>query len=289
MDPSAARGRAAKVSLVVGTSIMAGKFVAWGLTGSTAVLSDALESIVNVVAAAFALYSVRLAHAPADAEHPYGHGKIEFVSAAFEGGLIFLAGLLIFFEAGRKLWAGGTLGHLGVGTAVTAGMAVANAVLGFWLVAVGRRTDSMTLVADGKHVLSDVWTSAISVGALVLVMVTDRAWVDPALAIVAACNLIWMGSKLVREALHGILDEADPADLAAVDAVLRAQADPLLMGWGRVRSRHQGRLHHVDLTLTVPGSASVAEAHALADRVELAIAEKLGEAEIICHIEPTSS
>lgn len=278
--------RAGLISLGGSVIILGAKLAGWRLTGSTALLSDALESIVNVVAAAFALYSVRLARAPADAEHPYGHGKIENVSAAFEGGLIALAGLLILYEAGQRLILGGELDRLGTGALVTAGAAGANALLGFWLVRVGRRTSSLALEADGRHVLSDVWTSALGLAALGLVAWTGRSWIDPIFALIAAVNLLWTGGRLLRAAVSGILDVADPADLAAVDEALRALESPELRGWGQLRSRHQGHLHQVDLTIYVPGELSVAEAHALADRVELAIQAALGQAEVLCHVEP---
>lgn len=286
MDPRRLQRVAGLVSLVSSVVILGAKFVGWRLTGSTALLSDALESIVNVVAAAFALWSVRLSRTPADADHPYGHGKIEYVSAAFEGGLIALAGLLILYEAAQRLIFGGALENLGVGATVTGAAALANLALGAWLVRVGRRTGSMALVADGHHVLSDVWTSLLGLAALGLVAWTGRGWFDPIFAGIAAVNLLWVGARLLRDAVAGILDVADPRDLATIDAALRALQEPALRGWGQVRSRHQGHLHHVDLTVYVPGAMRVEEAHALSDRVEAVIRQALVEAEVLCHVEP---
>lgn len=278
--------RAAVLSLVVGAVLLAVKFGAWWLTGSTAVLSDALESIVNVVAAAFAVYSVWLTAKPADEGHPYGHGKVEFLSAAFEGGLIFLAGGLIVFQAIRHLILGTQLSNLGAGVLLVAGAAVVNLLLGLYLGRVGRETHSLTLTADGKHLLTDVWTSGMSVAALGLVWATGIGWLDPAIAILAALNILRIGGELVRVAIAGIMDEADPEDLVQLERALQGVDDPLLVSWDRIRSRHQGPLHHVDLTIYVPGTASVGAGHVLADRVERAIIAVLGQAEVIVHVEP---
>ncbi|RMG18795.1 MAG: cation transporter [Deltaproteobacteria bacterium] len=283
--PSGGTG-AAGVSLAVAVLLLGAKLLAWRWTGSTAVLSDALESIVNVVAAGFALWSLRLANEPADLDHPYGHGKIEFVSAAFEGGLVFLAGLVIAQEAVQALIRGSELERLGEGIAITGAAAVVNLLLGAWLVRVGRKSGSLALVADGKHVLSDVWTSAMTVLALVLVKWSGQAWLDPAVALVAAANLLRIGGKVVLEAVHGIMDVADPEDLERVTQALSTIESPRFVGWSKLRSRHQGRFHHVDLTIYVPGEISVEEAHEVADEVERVVREALGEAQVICHIEP---
>jgi cation diffusion facilitator family transporter len=280
--------RAAVASLVLGLCLFVAKLLAWRLTGSAAVLSDALESIVNVVAAAFALYSVYLSEKPPDLDHPYGHGKVEFLSAGFEGGLIFLAGGLILWEAAGRLLEGRALEHLGSGIGIVTGAALVNGALGFYLVRVGRRTGSLTLEADGKHLLTDVWTSGASVGALLGVMLTGWLWLDPAIAILAALNILRIGAGLFREAVRGIMDEADPEDLAAVSHLLEAIEHPLFRGWARLRARHQGSFHHVDFVLYVPDETTVAEGHALADEVERSIAEALGDAEVICHVEPES-
>lgn len=285
---SETRLRAARISLAVGILLLLVKLLAYLLTGSAAVLSDALESIVNVIAAGFAVYSVHLARKPPDSEHPYGHGKVEFISAGFEGGLIFVAGSLIIYEAVRRLLVGAELEYLGEGALLVSGAAVVNLVLGLWLISVGRRTHSLTLVADGKHLLTDVWTSGATVIALLAVLLSGRTWVDPVFALVAAVNILRIGFELVREAVRGIMDEADPEDLRAVTEALRDLDDPLFEGWAKLRSRHQGALHHVDLTVYVPDEAPVNEAHELTAQVEHRIREVLDNAEVICHVEPVS-
>src|SRR5262245_28807883 len=201
---SRARVRAGLVSLVVGTVILAAKFWAYRLTGSTAILSDALESIVNVVAAVFALGGILFAAQPADRNHPYGHGKIEFFSAAFEGGLIAFAAILIVYEALSALVAGPELRALDVGLAIVGATGVANALLGVYLLRTGRRHTSLALEADGKHVLSDALTSAGIVVGLGLVRVTGLAWLDPLVACGVAGVLFWTGFRLVRVAAGGL-------------------------------------------------------------------------------------
>ena len=285
--PAGESGRLASVvSLVVAILLLGLKWLAWRWTGSAAVLSDALESIVNVAAAGFALFSVRLAETPADLDHPYGHGKIEFVSAAFEGGLVFLAGLVIGQEAVADLIRGPELTRLGEGIALTAVAGAVNLVLGLYLVRVGRRIGSAAVEADGHHVLSDVWTTGMTIAALVLVKVTGLVVLDPLVALVAAANLLRIGAKVLRGAVHGIMDVADPEDLERIADALSRLDDPHFRGWARLRSRHQGRLHHVDLTIFVPGDISVEEGHEVADAVERAVVEALGEAQVVCHVEP---
>ena len=233
-DPeSRARLRAGLLSLGVALLLLAAKLEAYRRTGSAAVLSDALESIVNVVAAAFGIGSILFAGRPADRNHPYGHGKIEYFSAAFEGGLIAFAALLIVYEALQAFVLGVELRDLDVGLAIVLGAGLANAALGLFLVRTGRRNDSLTLVADGKHVLSDWWTSAGIVVGLLLVRWTGIVWLDPLVACLVALQLFWTGARLVREAARGLLDEEDPELLARLVQVLGAR-----LGGGFVHLHH---------------------------------------------------
>src|SRR5690349_17118942 len=179
------------LSLLVSLGLLAAKFQAYRLTGSTAILSDALESIVNVVAAVFAIGALLFAGRPADRNHPYGHGKMEFLSAAFEGGLIAFAAVLIVYEVAQGLLYGVTLRALDTGLAVVLGAGLVNLALGAYLVRTGRRYDSLTLVADGRHVMAEFYTSAGIVVGLLLVRVTGLGWLDPVVAAVVALNLLW--------------------------------------------------------------------------------------------------
>ncbi|HKE01906.1 MAG TPA: cation diffusion facilitator family transporter, partial [Planctomycetota bacterium] len=184
-----ARMRAGVVSLAVGVVLLGAKFVAYAITGSTAVLSDALESIVNVVAATFLIASLRFAGIPADHNHPYGHGKIEFFAAVFEGGLIAFAAVAIVWAAVRRLVLPEPIHEIDEGLALTAGAALVNAVLGVFLLREARRLESTALAADGKHVLSDVWTSAGVVAGLALVRLTGLDWLDPLVALAVGAQL----------------------------------------------------------------------------------------------------
>lgn len=282
-----ARVRAGVVSLVVSVLLLAGKAVAYWFTGSAAVLSDALEGIINVFAAGVALGSIRLAHKPKDRNHPYGHGKIEFVSAAFEGGLISFAAVVIFYQAIRSLYLGPEVRDLDFGLWVILAAGIGNAVLGFYLIHTGRRTDSQALVADGKHVLADFWTSAAVVVALVLIRWTGKVWIDPLCAMAIGVHLGLSGAALVRQALSGLLDEEDPG---AVERLVEAFEDNLFSGIvdvHSVRIIRSGRFHHVDAHVVVPEFWDILEAHDRAEDYEREVMKTFGtEGEIEFHIEP---
>jgi cation diffusion facilitator family transporter len=282
-----ARLRAVLVSVAVSMVLLAAKYQAYRLTGSTAILSDALESIVNVVAAVFALGGIVFAGRPADRNHPYGHGKIEFFSAAFEGGLIAFAAVLIAYEVVLSLLRGPELRALDLGVAIVLGAGIMNLLLGWYLIRTGRRHDSLALVADGRHVLTDFYTSAGIVAGLLLVRFTGLAWLDPLVAAVVALNLLWTGFRLVRVAAGGLLDEEDPALL---DRLLKVLGPHL--GGGVIRVHHlrairAGRFHHVDAHLVVPEFWSVERAHELTEDLADRVVKELGvEGEMTLHTDP---
>jgi cation diffusion facilitator family transporter len=284
---SRARLRAGVLSLVVGAALLLLKFEAYRRTGSAAVLSDALESIVNVVAALFGIGSIVFAGRPADRNHPYGHGKIEYFSAAFEGGLIAFAAILIVFEAVQAFAAGAELRELDFGLAIVLGAGVVNASLGLVLVRTGRKYASLTLVADGKHVLSDWWTSAGILVGLGLVRVTGLQWIDPLVACLVAAQLFWTGFRLVREAARGLLDEEDPELLARLVAVLGPRIGGGVIHLHHLRARRAGRFHHVDAHLVVPEFWPVERAHAVSDELAASVIRALGvEGELVFHVDP---
>jgi cation diffusion facilitator family transporter len=271
----------------VGALILLAKFQAYRMTGSTAILSDALESIVNVVAAVFALGGIVFAAQPADRNHPYGHGKIEFFSAAFEGGLIAFAAVLIVYEVVRALLYGVEVRALDTGLVIVMAAGLANLALGAYLVRTGRAFRSLALVADGQHVLADFWTSAGIVVGLLLVRLTGLWWLDPLIAAAVALNLMWTGYRLVRYAAGGLLDEEDTPLLSRLLAVLGGH-----MGQGVIRVHHlrairAGRFHHVDAHLVVPEFWPVDRAHELAESLAERVIADLGvEGELVFHTDP---
>jgi cation diffusion facilitator family transporter len=281
------RMRAGMISLLVSLVLLGVKYFAYLMTGSTAVLSDALESIVNVVAAIFALVSLNFADKPADEDHPYGHGKIEFFSAAFEGGLIAFAALAIVYYAVVELVRGPELAQLELGVVLTAGAGIVNAVLGWYLVRTGQRTQSLTLIADGRHVLSDFWTSFGVVVGLGLVRATGIVWLDPAVAIVLGLNLARTGYSLVRHAAGGLLDEEDQSLLAAFVAAFDRTRFPGIIRMHRLRGIRAGRYVHVDAHLIVPEFWTVEQSHDAVERFEARVIDACPfDGEIVFHTDP---
>ncbi|MCI0546770.1 MAG: cation diffusion facilitator family transporter [Candidatus Rokubacteria bacterium] len=281
------RLRAGLISLVVAVVLLAVKYQAYRMTRSTAILSDALESIVNVVAAGFAVGALLFGGRPADRNHPYGHGKIEFLSAAFEGGLIFFAAFLILYEVAQSLIEGVELRDLDRGLLLVLGAGLVNLGLGLYLVRTGRAHHSIALVADGRHVLSDFWTSLGIVVGLGLVYLTGQSWLDPVVAALVAVQLMWTGLRLIRHAGGALLDEEDVGLLARLVEALRLQ-----LGQGAIRVHHlrairSGRFHHIDVDLVVPEFWSVELAHELADRLAEKVLAEVGiEGELIVHTDP---
>jgi cation diffusion facilitator family transporter len=214
------RKRAALISLGIGGGMLIMKMSAYFLTHSSAILSDALESVVHVAATGMALYSVLLSARPADKSHPYGHGKIEFFSAGFEGAMIVLAAIAIIYQAGCQIIVGPELTKLDVGIGFTVAASVINLVLGTFLIRTGKRTNSLTLVADGKHVLTDSYTSFGVVIGLGLVLLTGWEVVDPLMAIAVALNILVSGYRLLRISVGGLMDEAHPETLEKILSVV---------------------------------------------------------------------
>ena len=281
------RIRAGRLALLAGGGIFAGKVAAFAVTGSSAVFSDAMESVVNVVAAGLLLYSLVVAARPPDPGHPYGHGKVEFFSAGVEGALIVLAALAILVEAVGELWRGPELRRLDAGLATLVLLSAANGWLGFHLVGAGRRTGSTALVADGRHVLTDVWTSVGVVAGLAAVRLTGWVVLDPLVAIAVAGNVLRTGFGLAREAVGGLMDEAPEDLLAALAATLDARREPSWIDAHSLRAWRSGHFTHVDLHLVVPRFLDVDRIHEIDGRVDRVISEALdGPSEVIVHFDP---
>ncbi len=282
--------RAGVVSLVAGIAIFAAKLAAYLYTGSMALLADAAESSVNVVAAGVLTYSVAVSRRPPDADHPYGHGKAEPLSAMAEGALISGAALFIGVEAVRRILIGQALEHTGAGMLIAGAAGLANLALGAYLLAVGRRERSEALRADGIHVLTDTITTAASIAALLAVRITGWALIDPLVALVLGVNLLWAGWRIVRRALTGLLDEADFALLERLAARLEQVRRPEWCDIHQLRSRIAGDLQHLDLHLVVPRYFSMEEAHRVGDPLERQIAAACaGEADFVVHLDPCRS
>jgi len=273
-------------SIFVGVIVLAIKMLAWWLTGSVALFSDALESTVNVATAIAALIAIQIAMRPADASHPYGHEKAEFFSAVLEGVMIIVAALLILREAYSGFLNPVAL-DLPIEGLLVNGVATAiNAVWAWILVTRGRTAKSPALVADGKHLFTDVVTSAGVAFGVLLATITGWWILDPVMAAGVAINILWSGSKIMKESLSGLMDEAVPQDtLETVRNVISREAGGAMEAHD-LRTRHAGSTTFIDFHLVVPGETTVFDAHEICDRVEAALIEAVPGAKITIHVEP---
>lgn len=248
-------------SVAVSIILLSVKFYAYLLTGSSAILSDALESIINVVASGFALWSVYLAAQPPDPNHPYGHGKIEYFSAGFEGALIILAAIGICYQAAPRIWQPHELVQLGKGLLVLAGSTAVNLVLGLVLLQAGKRTRSLVLTADGHHLLTDVWTSVGVVVGLGLTWFTGWFWLDGMIACAVAVNIVVTGWRLVRTAFAGLMNETDPRLLEEISAILSKNRKDYWIGIHKLRAWRSGDRVHLDFHLIMPRDMTLDRGH----------------------------
>ncbi|WP_163268830.1 cation diffusion facilitator family transporter [Chelativorans alearense] len=273
-------------SIVVGMAIFALKLGAWWLTGSVALFSDAMESIVNVVASGAAWFAIRVAYIPADENHPFGHHKAEYLSAVLEGVLIVVAALLILREAGLAFSLPHALEAPGLGLAITAVAAVGNGIWAVVLARVGRTARSPALVADGRHLWTDVITSAGVIVGLLLALATGWLWLDPLMAVIVAANILWHGWHMVSASVQGLMDVAvDPAELAEIERLVRANSDGALE-FHDLKTREAGRARFIEFHLVVPSDMTVERAHQICDRIEDVLEEELPGARVTIHVEP---
>lgn len=277
----------AVLSIFTALATMALKAWAWSLTGSVSILSDALESLVNLAAAGFAFYVLTVAAQPADEDHPFGHDKAEYFSAAAEGLLIIVAAVGIVFAAWSRLQNPVSLTQMSVGLLIAVTASVLNGATAWKLFRVAREEDSLVLRADAEHLLSDVWTSvAIVAGLVVIWLLPSQAWLDPVIALAVSVHLFLTGLRVLAPAVAGLMDEALPAnELRKLDAVL-AKTLPAGTEVSALRTRKSGRRRFVDGNLLVPGQLSVGEAHTLCDEVEDAVRAVLPECDITLHMAP---
>ncbi|HZW47589.1 MAG TPA: cation diffusion facilitator family transporter [Microvirga sp.] len=273
-------------SIFVGALVLALKYAAYYLTGSIALYSDALESIINVVTAIAAFMAIRVSAAPADANHPYGHHKVEYFSAVLEGVLIIVAALMILREAYLGFLSPKMLDAPAMGLAANAVASLINGAWSWMLIRQGRRLRSPALTADGRHLMTDVATSAGVLVGLVFVPVTGWAWLDPVLAAFVAINILWSGWGLIKESVGGLMDEALPeTTLSRVREIISGNAEGAIEAHD-LRTRHAGRMTFIDFHLVVPGTMSVTDAHDICDRLERALKDEIEDALITIHVEP---
>jgi len=273
-------------SIFVGLAVLTLKYSAYWLTGSIALYSDALESVINVATSIAAYFAIRISLTPADREHPYGHSKAEYLSAVLEGVLIIGAALSILREAYVGFLHPKPLETPLQGLVLNGTASLINALWSFILIRSGHRQRSPALVADGRHLLTDVFTSAGVLVGVALAAFTGWTILDPLIAALVAVNILWMGYGLMKESVAGLMDAAvSPAIQDRIQTLIAEQGSGALQAHD-VRTRHAGRLTFVDFHLVVPGDMSVARAHDICDRIEHALKEEMGEALITIHVEP---
>jgi cation diffusion facilitator family transporter len=267
---------AAWLSFGVGLVMLVLKMGAYLITDSHAILSDAFESVVHIAATGFVAFAIYYSEQPADEDHPYGHGKVENFSVGFEGGLIFLAGLSIIWETSRGLWEHHQPKELETGMLMIGASIIINIVLGSYLIWTGRRHNSRILIADGKHILSDVVTSVGVLVGVFLVQWTELPIIDSLVAFAVALHLIFVGRNLLKESIANLMDQVDPSALKTIVDTLNEMRDPDWKDVHLLRAHRNGHLHHVDFHMMVPGDWTVDYAHHAMDRIEKTILQRLG-------------
>ena len=277
---------AMRASLAVGCIMLAAKTGAWLLTGSAAIFSDAAESVVHLFAVAFATFSVWLCAQPAGRRSPYGYERVAFFSAGFEGLLIVSVAILIIVEATHKWRTGIQIGNLGAGALITAATVVVNGGLGWYLIRVGRRANSLILVADGKHVLTDSWTSLGAVAGLSLVLLTGWKPFDPLFALATALNILWTGAGLIWRAAAGLMDITDLHTERQVGTLVERTAAELGIRWHDLQFRDTGRRLLVTVHLLFAETTPIGSAHRIATEFERRLAAALARpADVVTHLE----
>jgi cation diffusion facilitator family transporter len=284
---SKSKVRAIALSLGVSIVLLCIKFTAYYLTHSNAILTDALESIVNVVAGSFALFSIWYASQPKDENHPYGHGKIEFLSAGFEGGLIFIAGLTIVANSVFALFRPPAIHSLESGVWLSAATGIVNYILGRILVSKGKSTGSMLLIANGRHLISDTISSVGLVAGLVIIMLTGMLWLDQVIAIVFGLIILKTGFSLLKNAVTSLLDEADYEKLEKLIEVMQARRQERWIDIHNLRAIKYGAHLHVDCHITLPWYDTLEKTHEDVTAVEKLIRNSFGEdVEFFIHADP---
>lgn len=275
-----------KIVAVVGVLLFVIKIVAWSLTNSVAILTDALESVINVISGFVGLYSLYLSALPRDRNHPYGHGKVEFISATVEGGMIILAGLIIIFEAIRNLLNPHPVGKLDYGIVLVGITAIANYILGWYAIKKGKTNKSLALVASGRHLQSDTYSTIGIIIGLILLYFTGYGWLDSGVALLFAGIIIVTGYRIVRGAISGIMDETDEMLLQEVVEYLQEHRRANWIDLHNLRIIKYGAVLHFDCHMTIPWYFNIVEGHKEVEILEKEIIEKFGtELELFVHMD----
>ncbi len=278
---------AARLAFITSLALLLAKFGAYYLTDSKAVFSDAIESIINVVTAAFLMLSISVSSKPVDEDHPYGHGKIESFSAGLEGGLIIVAAIMILVESIPVFFAPQPPRNLGLGLYILGGAGAVNLVVGGYLMRAGRTYKSEAISADGRHLLTDFYTSAGVIIGLLLYRLTGFPWLDPLLACLVALNILIPGISLLAKSFKNLMDEADPELLERIVQGLNTIKKP---GWlypHKLRALRSGRYHHVDLHISLPHYWTLTQVHEAEQEITQALLDALGEeGDIMIHVDP---
>lgn len=276
----------AAIGIAVGIAVLSLKFVAWRVTGSVALYSDALESIVNVVSAIIAFMAVRLAGKPADEKHPYGHHKAEYFAAVIEGVLIVIAALLILREAWLTILAPHSIERPTLGLVINGLAGGLNALWCYVLITTGRRTRSPALIADGKHLFTDVLSTIGATLGVALAVLTGWMVLDPLIGVLVAVNIVVSGTLLIQQSFSALMDEAVPPDtLARINRIIAEHSGGAIEAHD-VRTRYAGRASFIDFHLVVGGDMRVRDAHELCDRIERALKAEISDTVITIHVEP---
>lgn len=264
-----------KLIAFFGVVLFIGKIIAWKLTGSDAVFSDAMESIVNVISAFMGLYSLYLAAKPKDEGHPYGHGKVEFVTSGIEGAMIAIAGVMIIYEGINSLVVGKTLNKLDWGIAIIAATAVINYLLGYISIRKGEQENSLVLISSGKHLQSDTVTTLGVVISLIVVYFTRLYWLDSVVALLFGFYIIYIGYKIVRKSLSGIMDEQDPELLQEIIKVLEENRRTEWIDVHNLKIQQFGASLHIDAHITLPWYYSLRDAHKEMEKMIILLAGRV--------------
>lgn len=277
--------KTAILSLLIGFTMLIAKFAAYLITGSAAIFSDAAESVVHILATGMALFSIILSNKPADESHPYGHNKVEYFSAGIEGFLIFTAAIAIIYSAVSDIIKGPELQKMDIGAIIIFLASVVNMLLGFYLVRIGKKTNSITLIADGKHVLTDSYTSAGVIVGVLLVIFTDIKILDPLFAIAVALNIIYTGYKLIRESVGGLMNETNQEVLNKITNVLAKHKKDYWIDIHELRYWQSGDRIFIDFHLILPYYFTIQKSHTEENEIEKIVNDEFEGSQIKIHFD----